>query len=88
MYRGVIIKEIPEIPVLDAVGASSADVAVGFLCGRQALAYALGQDMQAIADESDYGFRQGLGIKMLDAYKKMFFNNVQHAVITVYTAVA
>lgn len=88
MYRGVIIKEIPEIPFIDAVGASSADVAVGFLCGRQAVAYALGQDMQAIEDTSDYNFRRGLGIEMLDAYKKIFFNNIQHAVVTVYMAVA
>lgn len=88
LYRGVIIKEIPEIPVLDAVGGSSADVAVGFLTGRQAVAYALGQDMQAIEDTSDYNFRRGLGIEMLDAYKKIFFNNVQHGVVTVYTAVA
>lgn len=88
LYRGVIIKEIPEMPVISAVGASSADVAVAVLCGRQAVAYALGQDMQAIEDTSDYNFRRGLGIEMLDAYKKIFFNNVQHAVVTVYMAVA
>lgn len=88
LYRGVIIKEIPEIPVIDAVGGSSADVAVGFLVGRSAIAWALGQEMKAIEDTSDYEFRRGLGIEMLDAYKKIFFNNVQHGVVTVYTAVA
>lgn len=88
LYRGVIIKEIPEIPVIDAVGSSSADVAVGFLVGRSAVAWAMGQEMQAIEDTSDYKFRRGLGIEMLDAYKKIFFNNVQHGCVTVYTAVA
>lgn len=88
LYRGVIIKEIPEIPVIDAVGASSADVAVGFLVGRSAIAWGLGQEMKAIEDTSDYEFRRGLGVEMLDAYKKIFFNNVQHGVVTVYTAVA
>lgn len=88
LYRGVIIKEIPEIPVIDAVGASSADVAVGFLVGRSAIAWGLGQEMKAIEDTSDFEFRRGLGVEMLDAYKKIFFNNVQHGVVTCYTAVA
>lgn len=88
LYRGVMIKEIPEIPVLDAVGSSSADVAVGFLVGRSAVAWALGQEMTVIEEDFDYKFRKGLGIKMLDAYKKIFFNNVQHGCVTVYTAVA
>lgn len=90
LYRGVIIKEIPEIPVLSAVGASSADVAVGFFCGRSAIGWGMGQEMQTIEDTSDFKFRRGLGIELLDAYKKMFFGDapVQHGMITVYTAVA
>lgn len=90
LYRGVMIKEIPEMPVLSSVGSSSADVAVGIFCGRQALAWAVGQEMTAIADERDYNFRRGLGIKMLDGYKKIHFGDspVQHGVVTVYMAVA
>lgn len=90
LYRGVMIKEIPEIPVLSAVGASSCDVGVGFLVGRQALAWGVGQEMKSIEDTSDYEFRRGLGIEMLDAYKKIHFgtNPVQHGVVTVYMAVA
>ena len=91
LYRGVIIKEIPEMPVLSGVGNSSADVAVGVLCGRQALAWAVGQEMKAIEDVSDYEFRRGLGIEMLDAYKKIHFNSsapVQHGIVTCYMAVA
>ena len=59
LYRGVIIKEIPELPVISGVGNGGADVAVGFLCGRQALAWGLGQEMKAIEDTSDYEFRRG-----------------------------
>jgi hypothetical protein len=90
LYRGVIIKEIPEIPVLSGVGNSGADVGVAFLCGRQALAWAVGQEMRSIEDMSDYEFRRGLGIEMLDAYKKIHFgaSPVQHGVVTVYMAVA
>jgi len=94
LYRGVIIKEIPELPVISGVGASSADVGVGFLCGRSAIGWALGQEMQAIEDTKDYGFRRGVGIEMLDAYKKIHFGGstgaapVQHGVVTVYMAVA
>jgi hypothetical protein len=91
LYRGVMIKEIPEMPVLDAVGASSADVGVGFLVGRQAIAWAIGQEMTAIEDKSDYDFRRGIGVEMLDAYKKIHFNSstpIQNGVVTVYMAVA
>lgn len=94
MYRGVMIKEIPEMPVISGVGAASADVAVGFLVGRSALAWGVGQDMAAIEDTSDYQFRRGLGIEMLDAYKKIHFGGatgstpVQHGVVTIYMAVA
>lgn len=94
LYRGVIIKEIPEIPVLSGVGGSSCDVSVGFLCGRSAVAWGLGQDLQTVEDVSDYKFRRGLGIEMLDSYKKIFYADagatapIQHGVITVYSAVA
>lgn len=94
LYRGVIIKEIPEMPVISGVGASSADVGVGFLVGRSAIAWGVGQDMQTIEDVSDYKFRRGLGIEMLDSYKKIHFGGatgstpVQHGVVTVYMAVA
>ena len=94
LYRGVIIKEIPELPVISGVGNGGADVAVGFLCGRQALAWGVGQEMKAIEDMSDYEFRRGLGIEMLDAYKKVHFGGstgstpVQHGVVTCYMAVA
>lgn len=91
LYRGVIIKEIPEIPVITGVGASSADVGVGFLCGRQAVAYALGQDMLSVEDTKDYNFRRGVGVELLDAYKKIFYGDsapVQHGMVTIYWAVA
>lgn len=94
IYRGVMIKEIPEIPVISSQGASSCDVGVGFLVGRQAIAWGVGQEMQAIEDTKDYGFRRGLGIEMLDAYKKIHFGGttgttpVQNGMVTVYMAVA
>lgn len=89
LYDGVIIKEIPELPILVNAGASgTTDVQPCFLCGQQAIAYALGQDMQSIEDSDDYDFRKGLGIEELSGIKKIFYNGKQHGVVTVYVAAA
>lgn len=88
LYDGVIIKEIPELPVLTAAGNSSADVAPCFFCGQQAIAYALGQDLTSVEEVNDYGFRTGLGAEELSGIKKIFFNSVQNGTVTVYVAAA
>lgn len=68
VYGGVIYKEVPEFDsllLLTGAGASSADVAPFFLCGASALAYAIGQmPIPTKKDETDYGFRQGIGTEM------------------------
>lgn len=86
LYNGVIIKEVEEMPVLQAAGASSCDVGVGFLLGNQALAHGVYQEMKSIADVTDYEFRQGLGTESADVFKKIFFNGKQHGVVTHYYA--
>lgn len=88
IYDGVIIKEIPELPILFQAGASSADVAPCFLCGQQAIAYALGQDLASTEEVNDYGFRTGLGAEELSGIKKIFFNSIQHGIVTIYVAAA
>jgi len=68
VYDGVIFKEIPEfdtVLLLTGAGASSADVAPVFLCGTNALAYVIGQmPIPTRKDETDYGFRSGVGTEM------------------------
>lgn len=84
LVDGVIIKQVEEMPVITAVGASSSDVGVGLMLGNQAFAYGTYQEMQSIADVDDYGFAQGLGIEFCDVVKKIFWNGKQHGCATHY----
>lgn len=72
IWDGCIIREIPEIPVLSAVGASSIDVAPVFLCGAQALCAAWGQEPVFTAKkEDDYGFFTGVGVEEMIGVNKV-----------------
>jgi hypothetical protein len=73
IYDGLIIREIPEIAGLGAVGASSALVQPAYLVGAQAAGYGVAQRSKMIEDEDDYGEIKGAGIKMLDVVVKMYF---------------
>lgn len=72
-YDGIIIREIPEISDIGAVGTSSALVQPVFLCGAQAIAYAIAQRSKMISNERDYGAKQGAGVQLIDAMSKMYF---------------
>jgi hypothetical protein len=96
LYRGVIIREIPEIDTLavkSAVGASSINVTPAFMCGQGAVSFVWGQMPRPTErTEDDYGMLIGRGIEMVygigksarkigaSAYLK------QHAVVTGYFA--
>ena len=100
IYDGVILREVPEIG--DAVdyidgtnttlnmltgGASSARVGVNFLCGAQALGFGLGQRPKTVVDRDwDYGFQPGVACECKHDIDKMFYNDKQHGMVTVYTA--
>ncbi len=72
IFDGCIIREIPEIPVLSAVGASSIDVAPVFLCGAQSICAAWGQEpMFTAKKEDDYGFFSGVGIEEMIGVNKV-----------------
>lgn len=85
-YDGVIIREIPEMPVISGVGASSINVGEVFLCGAQALGVAWGQEPRSTTDTRDYGFRRGVGIEEARGVSKLVFNNVDHGMVTGYVA--
>ena len=96
----MILREVPEIG--DAVdyidgtnttlnmltgGASSARVGVNFLCGAQALGFGLGQRPKTVVDRDwDYGFQPGVACECKHDIDKMFYNDKQHGMVTVYTA--
>lgn len=67
LLNGIIVREVPEIDTLTTitgVGASSINVAPVFLCGQQAVAYAVGQlPAPTERKEDDYGFLKGRGVE-------------------------
>jgi hypothetical protein len=75
-WDGVLVKEIPEMPVLAGVGAgapgSEIDVAPCFLCGAQALAVAWAMRTKAtFSKEDDYEFNKGVGFMELRGIEKI-----------------
>lgn len=90
MYQGVIIREVPELPVLTGVGAAGIDVAQGFFCGQSAVAIAYGQDPVIRVDtKRDYEFRPGVAIEELRGQKKVSFaGKMFGTVVSVNAAVA
>lgn len=100
VYDGVIIREIPEIDAYsDTIdgsattlnfktgGALGIRTAPSFLCGAQALGFGLGQRPQIIVDKTyDYGFQPGVAVECKHDIDKMFFNEIQQGMVTVYTA--
>ena len=59
LYDGVIIREIPDLPVNTGAGAGGIDVAASYLCGAQALGIAWAQRTKAVTNTRDYGFMPG-----------------------------
>lgn len=69
---GVIIREIPEIPVITGAGAAGIDVGPVFMCGAQAVSVAWGQEPKFTAKkEDDYEFFTGIGIEELVGVNKV-----------------
>lgn len=97
VYDGVIYKEIPEIAQLPGTPGASGTTAVapGYLCGAQALGYAVALRSKMIEDTDDYGEVNGAGMKMLDSVQKLYFGAgaddtttpKQNGVVTGYFAV-
>ena len=92
-YKNIAIILVEDIPVFEGVGAGGEDVSPVFLCGSQAIAYAVGLKPKAIKDVEDYGELQGRGIKQQLEIAKMQFsvdgegtNAVDHGVVTGYFA--
>ncbi len=86
IWDGVIVREIPEIPVIAGVGAAGINVAANFLCGAQAVGVGYAQRTKSSTQVDDYGFRHGVSVSEIRGIKKMMFDTVQHGVCTMYTA--
>jgi len=88
MYDGVIIREIPEIPVTGAVGASSAQVAPVYLCGAQAVGLAWGAEPSVRTENRDYGHFKGVAITEARGVNKLVYNGRDHGIVTGFMAAA
>lgn len=86
IYDGVVIREVPEIESITGVGGGAIDVAPCFLLGAQALGVAWGQRTKFDTDTFDYGNREGVALSEIRGIEKLFFNSVQHGVLTLYVA--
>lgn len=87
IYNGVIIREIPELPVLTGVGAAGIDVGASFLMGQGAVNVAYVQDPDVGQDKTeDYNFRPAVYIEECRGVKKASFQGRNYGVVTLYNA--
>jgi len=86
MFRGIIIREEPEIAVLAGVGAAASDVEPMYLAGAGAAAVAWGQMPTSKTRLVDYDFRKGVGIEELLGVKKIHESGVQRSLVTGYVS--
>jgi N4-gp56 family major capsid protein len=87
LWDGVLVKEVPEMPVITGGGAAGIDVAVGALCGAQAVALGWAQRTKTATESFDYGNQNGVAISEIRGEAKPFFkNSKQHGVVSIYTA--
>jgi hypothetical protein len=57
IYDGLILREIPELPILHTgdTGGSTIDCGASYLCGAQAIGIAWAQRTKVISNTRDYG---------------------------------
>lgn len=73
VWNGLVIREIPEIPILSGVGNGGIDVGQVFLCGAQAVGLAWAQRMKTTTNVRDYGFLHGVGLQEIRGIQKLMF---------------
>ena len=73
IYNGMIIREIPEIGDCAITGGTSADVQPVFLCGAQAIGFAVAQRSKTITDDTDYEDKQGVAVQEIRGIEKLKF---------------
>jgi N4-gp56 family major capsid protein len=83
---GVLVREVPEIATLTGVGNGGIDVSPNFLCGAQAVIVAWGQRPKFASRDFDYGNKKGVAIGEVRGVEKPTYNNIQHAVLTMYSS--
>ncbi|MCK4791623.1 MAG: N4-gp56 family major capsid protein [Desulfobacteraceae bacterium] len=97
IYDGMLIREVPDIPVLAGSGAASADVGRLFLCGAQAIAMGWAKRWNTVTEAFDYGDKQGVAVDGMYHINKMTFgtdasvdttDQKDHGIVTGFFAAA
>lgn len=95
MWDGVIVREIPELPVVAGLGAGGIQVAESFLCGAQALGVGWAQTTKSTTNVRDYNYVHGVGIQEIRGTGKLVFGKdattdtttlVDQGMLTIWTA--
>jgi hypothetical protein len=99
LYRGIIIREVPEIDdfcTVPGAGAAGIDVAATFMCGQNAVALGWGQmPTPTERREDDYGMLIGRGVESVYGVGKVYTRRdaanpssdlIQWGVVTVWVA--
>lgn len=95
IWDGMVVREIPELPVFTGLGAAGIDVAESFLCGAQALGVGWAQMTKSTTNMRDYGWANGVGIQEIRAVGKLQFGKdpandtttlVDQGMATIFTA--
>src|SRR4029077_921815 len=98
-YRGIIIREVPEISDFCAIpgaGAAAVNCQAMFLCGQNAIAVGWGQTPKPTTrSEDDYGFLIGRGVEAVWGIGKVFKKHdpessnaqlIQWGIVTIFVA--
>ena len=94
VWDGMIVREIPELPVLAGTGASGINTAASFLCGAQAIGLGWAQRTRSTTNTRDYGYFHGVGIQEMRAFGKLEFGRdpttdtsqlVDQGIFTIFT---
>lgn len=96
MYDGVIVKEIPDIASLGAVGNAGAAVSPVYMCGAQAVGFGWAKKTTSKTEEFDYGDKVGVAIEEIRGIGKMVFGSgssdtadlKDHGIVTGYFGAA
>lgn len=72
-YDGVIIHEVDDMPILAGAGGSGINLAPAFLCGQEALGWAIKSRYASREDKDDYGQVMGLGMLGKWGMKKLAY---------------
>ncbi len=95
MWNGCIVKEVDDLPVYPNIGnGGTTEVTPVYLCGAQALGYALAKRWTSKTQEFDYGDKVGVAIEAIYGVNKLTFGTgtgdrddlKDHGVVTGYFA--